>query len=1175
MPIMTAEAELMRKKVLAARIATGVVLVGILGAFCYSQWAASDAGIVADAESKLSRDHRTANILDCLETAARLSKEGKKQPASQIESAVDRALEADSKESKSASSIYLAVARALQEKGSEDLAYKYAFDVLKAASKDAGAANAGAPKDTSNAANSLETLSNVQAAAEIILRSKKRMTKEQAEVAVQVGAKMSDAALQSGSDSLVDLALSAISNNSLPASDDAVRCLFAKDLSLAKHGQTAELEKSSAAATDVANKLQDDSSLRPAPEPCLLTHYIDLGAALQATNPAAAARYIRLAENILPGISRQQTDEVKAKVLASALCKLSAGWEMLGDKNKAIACAREAVALRSLTDATGGACTNQLISALDAANQYKEAQTIAEEAYKFYKANAKDPEMKALKADCAVNYFRALVGLNRTSVGIKLLNDELKDQIATLPGSANSAVMVSTKLADYHLKRRELKAAAACVSQIAAIGKKLPDSAAIAADMTVINYAAKTNTPELTAEACSDALDRLNKNKLTLDQKCIDGFCLALDNLRKAEANELYSQVLEKLKDGCLQLLASNMADPLSLANVVNELGTSGEPTTSDLLRSQAIEKLSESQKSVFLSHSMDFVVSGEHSNEYAEPLHAAGVYLDLAHSMQGKDNESAFKNAFEALKIYNVLGSKQPELRERLLDTIDEGAAIIIASKQTPNAEQTKVLASLCAVQEPFIRKSSKARILDVVIAAQTKADAPLTDDLITLIQLDNETLAKRALYSQLDANISKYGQPIIDHQKSGIKFASHLADVAHVLSEKKEQLAARRYLNKARRIVEEESAARATRDTEMASVAGTPSAVAVPKFTPAETAEQRNFWNRLSIAYSKVGDAPSALSCSKKSVAFGGDGKAVASLLVDRLIESRNFSDAEPLAQESYQTAKSRATTSAGISARANAARKLFIVLKEQRKDEQAVAVMREELEGRRQSPNADALQTAQLYLDLANFYASRGDNNSASACLTGVVQNKSLMTSEQQTRWERSGIQKDVINLALQLNDTKLAGQQAEELVSYKSVDKAGATKGSTKWWAASLSSLKASDQDGYRKMLDFVKAGFNAQVTRGDADGVSLGKILTELAVLGEDKIAIGLRDEALLKLPAKTREVMNANCKGLPMASNSKPSTIAEKNSSSPAEQQTQPKAEPNRDWGGRLDASGE
>lgn len=1170
MPIMTAEAELMRKKVLVARVATGVVLGSLLVSFCYAQWSQSEAGIVANAEGKLKNDHRPQNIAECLETAARLTREGKKQSATQIELAVDRVLESDSKGSQTATAAYLGIARMLQEKGDDELAYKYAFGALKAAETLPSIKNA-------NGANiSTEVLSDVQSAAAIILRSKHRMTKDQAETAVVVAAASADSALQTGSDSVIDLAIKGITDHTLPPSDATLTCLFAKDLFLAKHGQTSELEKTSARSIESANKLQDATTLRKAPEPCLLTHLIELSATLQPLNPGAAAKYMALADGILPGISRVQTDEESKSVLADALCKMSSACEALGDKQKALETAKDAASVRTLQDAASGAAYNQLISAMAASNQYRSAQSVAADTYKFFKAqDPKDAQLMKLKAECAVNYFRALVGLNQTSAGIKLLKDELKDQKSRLPGSAQNAVMITTKLADYHLKRRELKLASECISQIPPIAKKLSDQDALAADMTVINYAAKAKSPELTAEACSDALERINKTKLTLNQKSIDGLCLALDNLRKAEATDLYQQVLEKLKDGCLQQLVSNMADPISLANVVNELGTSGEAKTSDLLRSQAVEKLSESQKAVFLSHSMDFVVSGQDSNEYAEPLHAAGVYLDMAHSMQGKDNESAFKNAFEALKIYNVIGTKQPELREQLLETIDEAAGVMMQCKQAPTTEQLKVLHSVCSMEEPVIRKSSKGRILDLVVAAELKNEAVLTDELIDLIELNNESLARRALYSQLQSNISKSQKDIIAHDKSSMKFANHLCDVADVLAEKKEQLAARRYLNNARRLVEEETATlAATQAAAQAATAGTTDGTTPSNkltLSSTDTAKHRDFWNRLSLAYGRVGDAPSALSSAKKSVAYGGDGRAANALLFDRLLETRNYAEAEPLALEAYRTAKARAASPQATTARASAARKLFVVFKEQKKDELAIGVMREELDARRQTADADAFQTAQLYFDLANFYASRGDSNSATACLTGVIQNKARMTPDEKARWERSGLQREIINLALQTNDSKLASEQAAELVTYKSIDKASATRGSSKWWSASLLSLKTSDQPAYQQMVEFLTAGFNGQLGRGDADPAALGKMLTELMSAGEEKTAVQLRDRASRKLSGKAKEIFAANCKGLP-AEEVKPNAIAEKKGG--ATDATAPaKTEPPRDLGGRLDPS--
>jgi len=90
-----------------------------------------------------------------------------------------------------------------------------------------------------------------------------------------------------------------------------------------------------------------------------------------------------------------------------------------------------------------------------------------------------------------------------------------------------------------------------------------------------------------------------------------------------------------------------------------------------DVLRSQATEKLSPERTSVFLSRSMDLWLAMEKRGRVM-PIHSMRKGIpDLARNMQSKgDRESAFKYAFEALKIVHVLAARKPDLKAELLDS-------------------------------------------------------------------------------------------------------------------------------------------------------------------------------------------------------------------------------------------------------------------------------------------------------------------------------------------------------------------------------------------------------------------------------------------------------------------------------------------------------------------------
>lgn len=1144
-------AEELRRKVLIARIIAVAGLVLVISIVVFVQWLGSDAGTVGKVEFSLKNDHSQRNVLECLATAEKLNKSGKSEYGKQIERAVDNSLSVSKEDPRGAARTYLELARALQKERNESFAFKYAIAslkrngeaILKAASKDKGAVP--------------EILGQINDAADIAVTSKQTLSNEDMDAILP----LADSAVllleREGRDRLFDLVLSGLVRDTVSGSDATVRCMFAKDRMLARSGPLSELDKSASRSLEAVNKLQSDTTLRRFPDPCLLAHLVDLAQLTRNRDANFARRYLDLAEQLIAHMDRTQQNELQQEVMAECRQKMSQAYISTGDKAKGLACAREAASLRSLQDAGSAACTNQLIYALLACGQSKDAEPLAAEAYTFYKSKeAKNADVQNLRGAFIAAYFQTLVGLKKNTQAVTLMNDEIKEQRKHLPGAASTVIELNVALTEYYLKRSELKNAAAGARQIAECTKHLQGPDRVHNDMIVIKYAAVTKTPELSAEACSDALSTMAKvNRTPMDQEWIDGLCLALDNLRKSDANELYQQVLGALKNGFSQQLIAKNADAVALARVVNDLGTSGEARTADALRTEAIDKLPEAKGNVFRSHSMDFVVEGEkESAQYAEPQSAAKVYLDLAHSMLNKDNDAASKNAYEALKIYHVLAKKSPDLRERLLDSIEDASSVMVACKIAPTIAQQRLCYELSTLEESYIKKTGKGHVLDLAFSPQSK-DEPLTEETLGLLLLRGEALARRGQGPQLEALVNQTKDSVIEYQKNGgFTYANYLIDLADLLAQHQQQLPARRMLNASRRIFEEIP----SRPPEPiagvgAGEAGTPGTksgvaspgngaadggeVVKPAIPIPEIGKQCAMWDRLAVMFIKVGDRSSAVSCAKRSVALRPPRDAAsgnsALILVDGLVGMRNYAEAEPVALDLLRFAKAQGTNAAYMGLRSGCVRRLFQIMNAQQKDAVAIALMREELDARRRLPAAPPLQTVQLYNDMAAYYLSKGDNASLAECLAGIRHCKQLLTPDEKVQWEKSGMQRDLISMALKSNEQRVAAEEIADLVTYRSVDKGALLKAPGKWWLIGLNTYKSGDPKIYQQVLDFVRQGFSQQLARPDADAVFLADVLTDLGALGEVKLAVELREEAKRKLPAARGDVIVTRAKGLP------------------------------------------
>ncbi len=1099
-----------------------LIVIAIIGICFYVNWQGSEAGKVAKAESMLKFDHSKKSILDCLDIAGHLAHEGKSKSAQKIELAVDNAIKTDKSDLNSKAKLYLEIANELSKRGDKEIAFDYAFKALSSLEE---ITKGGGPSGNQFAM--------IDEAASLMLQAKKTLDAEQLKSALSLCDRSTDIVERECKDHILDLALKALAANVAAPNDASIRCMFAKNIVLAKSDKLAELDKSLRKSFDTLSTLQSPTAIRKSPDPCYLQHLIDIAAALARTDSIASAKYIDSAEDIYKKVDPSTIDETTQRVLAQCKEKMSEVYVALGNNEKGLDSAREAVRLRPLQDADSAACVNQLLSALLASGKASEADPIASAEYKFFKSQDKsDADLLAQRGACIQQYFAVLIAEKKANQAISMLNSEIKEQKKNLPESALTVINLNCKLADYHLAHNQLKAAAECSKLIDAAAKYLKGDEKLHADILLLTYAVQAKTPAIAVSASRDAIAELNKNhRSDIQQEYISGLCTALDALKKEDNQDTYKQAIDLIRAGFQQQLVSGDADPVALAKVINDLGSSGEEQIADALRSEAKEKLNPAKASVFLSRSMDFVVNGEKDTaQYADPKQAVKVYLDLAHNMLNKDDDAAFKNAFEAMKIMNVLSSKNPELRADFLESIEDAAGIMLQCKQAADADQARVLMRLCTAEAQFLKNSDKDRILDLALAAQSKNDLPVSEDVINLMLLRDENLARRGQVAQLDTQIVKTKHALSSANQIDLAFASHLSSLAEMLNQHHEQLAARRYLSQAKKVLEEISTSNSSPGTNPLTPS-TPaqSSPAVDQFKLAEA------WNRIATGYAQVGEAQSALICAKKCMSLRplrdlGSGRYQVNL-IDRTIDTGDYGSAEASAADLYRFAKSQAASPDMLALRGMAANRLFKIEKALHKDAQAVAIANEEIEARKSSPNAQPMQTIALYNDLANYYLTNNDAASIATCLNGIKQAKDTLKADQKSAFEHSSMQRDLINLALKVNDEKLASTALTEMTAYRDLDRAMAIKSPQKWWATALNTFKkADDQKAYKQTVDLIKDGCSQQLSRNAADPTFIADAINELGNAGEDKAATQLLNDAQKRFQANAREIFNARCK---------------------------------------------
>ncbi len=1139
---MLSEIEKLRRKVFWARLACAVVFVGGLIIFAFSQWLGSDSGLVSNAESQLKRDHTPRTILECLDISERLLRKDNKTDSQKIELAVDSALDIQSMKPADAGKSYLELAHELQKRGSNISASHFA---IKALAK----YNEASQKSRSNPSDYSEV---IEEAANILEGAGKdaQYSQDDLKVIQQLCAVQSGNLSNSNSDRMLRMVLSHSSNEN--PSDDLIKCMFARNIILANKGLSSDLEKGLHSTTDAIGK---NSAAASAKIPTILPHLIDLSTALKVKAPELARSFALKAQDEVAKVDQTSLDDQTQAQLADAYRKLSDVYLALNDIPNASTNARMATSIRPLKDEVGVACANQLVKVLLLSGQATEAESLGLQTYKSV-CQGKDfsPErLLAMRAASAEQLFQIYRKLRKNILASRLMNEEIRFQQKSLPASSTELASLLSSLTIYHISQSNFRLAQQCVKQLADLAKNQKGDERLQLDMQVIGFAVKAKNPDLANAASTDAISMVSKDKdKLLDPQWIDDFCSALENFRKADDTEHYAQAMDLIKSGFNQQLGSAAPDPIVLAAVVNQLGTAGEERTADQLRTDALSKLKDPEASVFRSRSMDFVVNGDKDNpQYTDPEQSIDVYLDLASSMQNKDNESSFRYAFEAMKVAYLLSSREPELLSSFMDRIDEASKIMISTKQAPNKDQVELIYDLAALESENIKKTSKDHIIDLMLSALSKSDVDITaqntsgsssridpEVIVRCMILKNEMLAKRGMVGQLDNQTSRTKELFSKLNKPHSDLADHLCTLSELLCAHKDAVAARRYAASAARALEESN--------------NSPT-ITLDKKPTIDSSTLANTYSRIAAVYRDCGDLPSSLTYARKAYnarPLQDNNSAWRGVtLVDRLLDSNNYSEAENLANDLYKFARSRTPNTEIFNLRTASARRLYKALNEQHKDEQAVAILKEELDDRQKlasaipitgtkptlsSGSSSSLQTAELNSDLTSYYLRHQNTTDAAACLEQIQAAKAQMRPDQKAIWDRSSRQRELILQAVNLDNGKLAGEAVADLVRYRDTDRGAALKNPPGWWSSAMTYFsKNGDVTAQKQLVDYIRSGVAQQLSRAGADPIFLGDVVAQLNSFGEQKIAIALRNEAERRLSQSDKTLFLAQCKDLP------------------------------------------
>ncbi len=1140
----------LRKKVILARIAVAAAVVLALVVCLLFNWFGSVSGTLARIEFSLKNDKSQKNILDSLENAEKFWRNGDQDAAKKVVSWVEAALNTAAMNKAAAAKTYLEIAEQLKKRGDKQLASEFAFKAIASVSD-----YLDKNKDRSSDSY-LEILAITDAAAFTFAEGVSNLSTSQMKTVINVAAEESAGivlrARKTGKEHLIDFVLRSLARPDLATlvSPELVSVRFARDLLLAYNGKLKELDAALTSSVETCSSVYASDPDRL--QRILLDHYIDIADSIR-DNPLAKGRYLGFAEDCSRKIDRSKIADIEKTALSNSMLKLSRAYISNGDTERGLSYARQAVSLRATDDPKRGESVNQLLTALAAAGRISEAQQVGSEAYKYYKSlGMREPSLLSLRAEFIASYFPVLISARKVSNALSIVNDEIKMQKKFLPEAAQNIVNLNCKLADYYLSKSMLRPAAECAKQINEIVGSKTSRERIDLDMLVLSYASRARVQDLQLKAGVDALATINKSQYrSIDPAWLEGFCTVLEALKKAADEDNFKQAVDLLRTGFLQQLESDRPDPVLLAKIVNTLGVCAQEKLADDLRGQGKERLAKDLASVFLAQSMDFVVSGEQdSSQYTDPKNAIKVYLDLAHSMQNKDDALAFKNAFEALKIIHVIAAKNPELREGLLDDVEESATIMASCrKQSCNNEQLNILNELALQLADYIEKSGKGKILDISIGQTGRQQLQASDELLKLMLIRDEILAKRGQLAQLDRQV-KESKNLLEEMhpggldpESNMSFARHNASLAEILITRNQAAAARRYLAIAKRCLEDCESEKLDKNSGQEENTDPNSKSSKEKQTlqgakpQLDRVKLTELWNRISAAFARSGDNQQALACARKSVGMRSlqDIQSARNLLnfTDRLLDSGNLAEAQNAAQQLYDFSKGK-TSPDFVSLHASIARKLMRSAREQGNEAFCAALANDELNYLNSLQPSQATYALDTYFDLANYFARRQDSNSTAECIAHIQKARENSRPQDKAAWEQSGKQMDLIVLALRINNATLASQGVSELISSKIADKPGSITTPVKWWTGALVCFKkARDQKAYDQVLDLVKANFKQKLSGSEKNPKELGEMLSELAATGEAESAQELRDAASESLPEASRDEFLANCKGLP------------------------------------------
>lgn len=1153
---MLTTAQEFRRKVLIARFAVLAGVLLILAVFAWLKWSETEAGIVSNLSAKLKGNDSRNAALEGLDLAERFKSLGQKTTAAKIEAAVIESLK--SRPGGDSTKTYVELSSDLEKRGDKYFAGRFAVSAFACLNEKAGKEKNFKPSDSE--------LADLEQAASTILRLKSELSDEERNLVLSAAYSLRDLIEKNGSENLLPLALDSVSKTQV--SSEGITLMFVNNRLFARQEKIGELDKAINRCAATLEQVGRKASLAKAPEPFLAGNLIDLAEILKSNHASMAAKYLGMADELLRQNDPLRLSESERQVLAASLCRMSEIYLAISEEQESLACARAAALLAPLADAESGRISNQLLEALASSGKYSEAEPIASSSYKFFKAkSANNPEMQSLRSNCARAYFKILGGLGKTASALTLINDEIREQRKLLPNSAQELVELNGKLADYYLARHELKYAANAARQIAGLVKFLNDEKRLDADMLLISYGAKTKTAQLALDASMDTLAFIKKQGGKIKQSWLDGLCMALDSLKKLDADSTYDEVLAEVKNGFSQQLSAPDADPLSLSAVVNTLGIGGEEKIADSLRAEAMERLPDAKKAAFAANSMDFVVSGEkETSEYTDPGQAVAVYLELARSMRGKDDEQAFKNAYEALKIAQLLAMKWPEKRAELFDSVDEASGIMIKCKTSADKNQLLVLDRISGLFLDQAKISGKIAIIDLVLASEAKNNIEPGAETLSLVLSKAEILARRGQAQLLDAHLAKSRSLVDKLMGSGANLCSFYLNLADMLCTYHDNAAARRYYKLAKSTLEtmelrsrqaeneilQAQKLKATKpvgDKESPDGAGKNQGAAVSGQSGQGGDEQKlralrlnrqtalKLWTALANGFRRAADSESAIVCLRRAVALKPmndlAGANLSVQLLDRLVETGNNQEAETLAMQIYNFLKQQAPSPQVASLRSGVIYRYFRIEKALQKENEALEFLKNEIQAGNNT-NAGPLASALLQAELAAHYLQSGEAAAAGESLKQILQLRAALSSEEKSAWLDSGLPKELLWSALIVNYPKLASDSVQDLVSDKGLNKAEALRKPEKWWSSALVYFRRNgDAASYKALLSFVKEAYKQELAGKNADFALLASVLNELTPLHEEKSALAMRADAVARLPESERESFLSKISGLP------------------------------------------